>query len=51
MNISKFDSNLLTAPRTLKDFIHLYNHKKEIFDLTEGHDNIDKYLPNKNFFF
>ena len=26
----KFDSELLTAPKMLKDFIHQYNHKKEI---------------------
>ena len=50
LNVSKFDSDLLMAPRTLKDFIHQYNHKKEIFDLTERHDNMDKNLPNKNFF-
>ena len=26
LNISKFDSDLLTDPRNLKDFIHQYNH-------------------------
>ena len=31
LNISTFGSDLLTAPRTLKDFIHQYNQKKEIF--------------------
>ena len=46
----KFNSELLTAPRTLKDFIHPYNHKKEIFDLTKRHDNMDENLPNKKFF-
>ena len=30
LNVSKFDSNLLTTPRRLKDFIHQYNCKKEI---------------------
>ena len=49
-NISKLDSDLLTTPRTLKDFIHQYKFKKEIFDLEEGHDNMDINLPNKNFF-
>ena len=29
---SNFDSELLTAPMTLKDFVHQYRHKKEIFD-------------------
>ena len=47
LNISKFDSELLAAPKTLKDFIHQYKHKKEIFDLKERHDNMDKNLPNK----
>ena len=39
--MSKFDSNLLTAPRNLKDFIHRYNGKKEFFDLNERHDSTD----------
>ena len=50
LNISKFDTPLLTAPKTLKDFIHQYKCKKEIFDLEERHDNMDENLPNKNFF-
>ena len=49
LNISKFDSELLTAPRNLKDFIHQYNCKKEIFDLNERHDTTDL-TTNKNFF-
>ena len=49
LNVSKFDSELLTAPRNLKDFIHQYNHKNEIFDLNERHDNMDL-TTNKNFF-
>ena len=28
LNVSKSDSNLLTAPRNLKDFIQQYKHKK-----------------------
>ena len=48
--MSKFNSELLTAPNKLKEFIHQYNHKKEIFDLKERHDNMDENLPNKNFF-
>ena len=40
LSVSKFDSDLLTAPRTLKG----------TFDLTKRHDNIDENLPNKNFF-
>ena len=50
LNISKFDSELLTACRTLKDFIHQYNCRKELFDLEERQDNKDTNLPNKNFF-
>ena len=34
----------------LKDFIHKYKCKKEIFDLKERHDNMDTNLPNNNFF-
>ena len=50
LNISKFDTSLLTALKTLKDFIYQYESKKEIFDLKERNDNMDKNLPNKNFF-
>ena len=49
LNISKFDSELLTAPRNLEDFIHQYNHKKEIFDLNERHDTMNL-STNKKFF-
>ena len=28
-----FNSELLKAPKTLKDFVHQFWHKKEIFDL------------------
>ena len=50
LNISRFDLELLTAPRNLKDFIHQYNHKKEVLNLNERHDNTDL-TTNKNFFF
>ena len=49
MNVSKFDSDLLTAPRNLKNFIHQYNYKEEIFDLNERHDSTDL-TTNKNFY-
>ena len=49
LNVSKFDSNLLTASSNLKDFIHQYIHKKEIFDLKERHDNM-ALITNKKFF-
>ena len=39
LSMSKFYSDPLTAPRNLKDFILQYNHKNEIFDLKERHDN------------
>ena len=51
LNLSTFDSELLTAPKMLKDFVHQFHHKKEIFDLQERHTNIELELPNKNFFF
>ena len=37
LNASYFDSNLFTAPKMLKDFVHQYHYKKEIFDLQERH--------------
>ena len=49
MNVSKFDSDLLTAPRNLKDFIHQYNHKKEIFYLNKRHGSTD--LNTNKYFF
>ena len=49
LNISKFESELLTAPRNLKDFIHQYSCKKEIFHLNKRHDTKDL-TTNKNFF-
>ena len=47
--MSKFDSNLLKVSSNLKDFIHQYTHKKEIFDVKERHDNT-ALITNKNFF-
>ena len=49
LNVSKFVSDLLTAPRNLKDVIHQYNSRKEIFDSNERHDTTDL-TTNKNFF-
>ena len=48
---SEFDSKLSTAPKTLKDFVHQIQQKKEIFYLQERHNNMELELPNKNFFF
>ena len=47
----KFDSDLLKVPRTLKDYAHQFQHKKEIFDLKERHNDNDLDLANKNVFF
>ena len=49
LNISKFESTLLTASSDLKEFIHWYTNKKEIFDLQERHDSTEL-NTNKNFF-
>ena len=49
LNISKFDSELLTATRNPLDFIHQYNLKKDILDLNERHGTMDL-TTNKNFF-
>ena len=51
LNLSKFDSELLTGPMTLKDFVHQYYYKKEIFYLQERHTITELEIPNKNFFF
>ena len=29
----EINSGLLTAPKPLKDFVHQYQHKKQIFDI------------------
>ena len=50
LNVSVFDSELLTALRNLKDFIHKYNCKKDIFDLNERHYTTDL-ITNKNLLF
>ena len=34
-----FDPNLLKSPKPLKDFVHTFQHKKEIFDLQKWHNN------------
>ena len=49
LNVSKFDSDLLTASKNLKDFIHQYKSQKEIFELQDRHDTTDLTV-NKNFF-
>ena len=51
LNLPTFDSELLTPPKTLKDFFHQYHHKKEIFDIHERHMLTKLELPNKNVFF
>ena len=43
----KFNSDLLQVPKTLKDFVPQFQHKKEIFDLQERHNNNDLELSNK----
>ena len=41
LNISKFDSALLTASNNQKEFVNSYTNHKEIFDLQERHDNTE----------
>ena len=51
LNISKFDTTLLTASSNLKEFINSYTNNKEIFDLQERHNNTElKLNTNKHFF-
>ena len=49
LDMSKFYSELLTAARNLKDFIHQYNCRKDIFDLNKRH-GITDLTTNKNSF-
>ena len=49
LNISKFDSTLLTSSSDLKNFLNNYNSHQEIFNLQERHDNMEQ-NTNKNFF-
>ena len=49
LNISRFDTTLLTAPTNLKDFMYSYARHKEIFDLQERHVNVIL-NTSKNFF-
>ena len=39
----KFDSNLLDAPKTPKEFVHLYQEKKQVMDKIENSDRIRHY--------
>ena len=48
LNVSEFDRSLLHASTGLKDFIHGYIKRKEIFDLQERHESTSN--TNKNFF-
>ena len=41
-----FNPDLLKSPKTLKDFVHQFQQKKEIFDLQERH-NIGLDLANR----
>ena len=49
----EFDSDLLKAPKILKDFVLEFQHKKEIFDLQERYNNHNNSLDlvNKNSFY
>ena len=49
LNISKFDSTLLTASSYLKESINSYTNPKEIFYLQERHDKMEL-NTNTNFF-
>ena len=45
-----FNSDLLKVPRTLKEFVHQFQHKKKIFDLQERNNNYYLDSANKNFY-
>ena len=46
-----FDPDLLKLPKTLKDFAHQFQHKKEIFDFQKRHNMNDLEMAKKNSFF
>ena len=50
LHTSKFDSTSLTAPQMLKDFVHQYQKKKEIFDLKERFITMNLETPKKFLF-
>ena len=47
----EFDPELLKSPKTLKDFVHHFQHKKEILDFWESHNIEDLEMTKKNSFF
>ena len=47
----QINSRLLQVPKMLKDVVHQYKHKKEIFDLQERHVNNNDLDSSKNLFF
>ena len=51
LNESNFDFNLLTASSNLKEFVHQYTCKKEIFHLKERHENDNMALITNRYFF
>ena len=50
LNVFNFDTDLLTVPKTLKDFIHQGKCKEAIFYLEERHASTDTDLLTKNVF-
>ena len=47
----KFNPELLKSPKILKDFVHQFQCKKEIFDFQERHYIWDLEMAKKIFFF
>ena len=45
-----FDPDLLKSPKTLKDFVHQFQHKKEISDLQRKHSNDIDMVKKKSLF-
>ena len=41
LKLPEFNSDLLTVPKTLKDFLDQFHHKKEIFDLQERYTDTE----------
>ena len=39
LQMFEFDSKLLEAPKSLKDFVYQYQHKKQVLDKRENNGN------------
>ena len=48
LQLFEFNSDLLKAPKMLKDYVHQFQHKKEISDFQKRHNSDNGGVLNKN---